>query len=236
MKKIVLIGDSDRMGYDVIVREAYEGIANVYFPRDNSCFAAYTLRWLHEWKNQMNCGDDVDMIYWNVGLWDCLILYRDGPLTPIDVYEQYMERICKRMALLFPRAKAVFATSAPMHEALFTEPDHAVRYNRDIEAYNEAAIRAVTKYGHTVSDLYGYLIEKPLEWHSDVAHFYTKAGAAGITGFVTDAIDRALDIRAGKVDFDKWFEETDCYEGGQWLARREKAMNAFCQRRATLGV
>ena len=227
MKKIVLIGDSDRFGYDVMVRQAYDGIAKVYFPRDNSCFAAYALRWLHEWKNQMGCGDDVDLVHWNVGLWDCLILYRDGPLTPIDVYEQYMERLCRRIALLFPQAKCIFATSAPMVEELFEDPDFAVRYNKDIEAYNEAAIRAVTKYGHEINDLYGFLADKPKEWHSDMAHFYTRAGAEGLTHKVTDAIDAALDIRAGKVDFDAWFDETDCYEGGAWLRRRWKATEAF---------
>ena len=36
MKKIVLFGDSIRMGYDKYVREALEGTAEVYYPEENS--------------------------------------------------------------------------------------------------------------------------------------------------------------------------------------------------------
>ena len=94
-------------------------------------------------------------------------------------------------------------------------------------------VQALYDYGDFVyayipsQDLYGYLSGKPVDWHSDMAHFYTRAGAEGLTHKVTDAIDAVLGIRAGKVDFDAWFDETDCYEGGQWLRRRWKATEAF---------
>ena len=44
MKKIVLIGDSIRMGYDKYVKEALDGVADVYYPGENCRFAQYTLR------------------------------------------------------------------------------------------------------------------------------------------------------------------------------------------------
>ena len=43
MKKIVLIGDSIRMGYDKYVKDALSGVAEVYYPEENCKFAEYVL-------------------------------------------------------------------------------------------------------------------------------------------------------------------------------------------------
>ena len=74
MKKIVLIGDSIRQGYDKYVKMAFEGVAEVYYPKENCRFASYILRNLIDWKESMKCGDDVDLVHWNAGVWDNLIL------------------------------------------------------------------------------------------------------------------------------------------------------------------
>jgi len=52
MKKIVLIGDSIRMGYDKYVKESLDGIAEVYYPEENCKFAEYVLRFIGEWKKR----------------------------------------------------------------------------------------------------------------------------------------------------------------------------------------
>lgn len=224
MKKMVLLGDSIRLGYDVLVREAYRDKAQVYFPRDNSCFAAFALRFLHEWKSEMNCGDDVDLVHWNVGAWDTLILYEDGPLTPIDVYQDYLDRLCRRIQVLFPKAKMIFATTTPMREELFLTPKIAMRYNKDIERYNEAAIAVVSRYGCVINDLYGLMKDKPDDYHSDVAHYYTKKGAEVLTRQVCSAIDSVLDLKAAEVNLDSWFAQTHCYDGMAWLSRRAQGI------------
>lgn len=222
MKKIVLFGDSIRQGYDVLVREAYQGQAQVYFPMDNSCFAAFAFRFLHDWKNEMNCGDDVDCVHWNVGAWDTLILYEDGPLTPLPVYKDYLDRLCRRIQLLFPKAKMVFATSTPMNEALFLTPKFAIRYNKDIERYNEAALEVVSKYGCVINDLYSLMQAQPDEYHSDSAHYYTRQGAEIIARQVCSVLDQVLELQAGEINYDAWFDKTSSYEGGAWLNRRAR--------------
>lgn len=232
-KKILLIGDSIRIGYDIFVREAFAGKADVYFPDENCRFAEYVLRNLHEWRVQTGCGEDVDCVHWNVGLWDCLILFEDGWLTPIDVYQQYIDRICRRIKLLFPKAKVIFATSTPMHEALFTTPEVSMRYNKDVEAFNAAALEVVQKYGFEVNDLYGFMKDFPLDYHSDVAHYYTKKGAMAITGKVLRSLEECLGLEAGKVDFDGYFAETECFEGLAWLEKRTATVAATA---AELGV
>ena len=115
MKKIVLLGDSIRRGYDSYTKMAFKDVAEVYYPEDNCRFAAYTLRHLPDWKNNFGCGDDVDCVHWNAGLWDCLVLASDGEhVTPIDIYKYYIERVCVAIEKLFPSAKVIFATSTPV--------------------------------------------------------------------------------------------------------------------------
>ena len=48
MKKIILIGDSIRQGYDKYVKMAFEGVAEVYYPTDNCRFTTYILRHISE--------------------------------------------------------------------------------------------------------------------------------------------------------------------------------------------
>ena len=73
MKKIVLLGDSIRKGYDKYVKMAFKDVAEVYYPTENCRFAAYLLRYIHGYKKLVEEGE-VDVIHWNAGLWDCLRL------------------------------------------------------------------------------------------------------------------------------------------------------------------
>ena len=59
MKKVVLIGDSIRMGYDKYVKDALENTAEVFYPPENCRFAEYVLRYAHEWKAGGKWGQDV---------------------------------------------------------------------------------------------------------------------------------------------------------------------------------
>ena len=222
-KKILLIGDSIREGYDVFVKEAFTEQAEVYFPMENCRFAEYVLRNLHEWKTQTGCGSDVDCVHWNVGLWDNLILFEDGWLTPIEVYRDCIDRICRRIRLLFPHAKVIFATSTPVDEeafaALKTEQGVDMRYNKDVELFNASAVEVVRQHGFAVNDLYGYMAQLPVTYHSDTTHFYTKNGTIAITQKVLRSLEECLGIMAGNVDFDAFFGERDSFDSLEWMKR-----------------
>ena len=90
----------------------------------------------------------------------------------------------------------------------------------------------VKKYGIVINDLYGLMQDKPLDYHSDVAHFYTKKAATLITEKVCSVIDAALEIKANRPNYDFWFDETESYEGGAWLAKRASEGNST----ETLGI
>lgn len=191
MKNILLFGDSIRRGYDEAVKSSLAGFCNVYFPEDNSRFAAYAFRYLREYKRLLE-GKPCHLIHWNAGLWDCARLFRDEPQTPIEIYTYYIDRICQRIGVLFPEAKVIFATST----SVITEemdPDF-IRYNEEIQRYNRAAIAVVEKYGFQVNDLYAVSQTLPREAHSDPVHYYTPMGTEAFANQVLSVIRDALDI------------------------------------------
>ncbi|MDD4690036.1 MAG: hypothetical protein PHE51_09860 [Eubacteriales bacterium] len=206
MKKILLIGDSIRGGYDKYVKLSFDGVAQVYYPSENCRFTTYIIRNIFEWKNDICCGDDVDLVHWNAGLWDDLIVLDGKHHVSIDVYKENIERICNLIKILFPKAKMIFATSTPVQEELFVDYK---RYNKDTEEYNAAAIDIIKKYGGEINDLYGLLKDAPKEYHSDRTHFYTKEATEIITNQVVKHIEKSLDIKGKKLDYQALFSEKD---------------------------
>ncbi len=202
MKKILLIGDSIRRGYDYVVNEALENVAEVYYPEDNCRFAQYVLRHLKDWKEQLGLGDDVDLVHWNCGLWDTLELYEDGTLTPLPYYEHFIDRICRQMKILFPKAKFIFATSTPVLENNYPNPRIGTRHNAETRKFNKAAAEIVKKYGHTVNDLYSLMEGVPESYHSDMTHFYTPEGTKIISAKVISTIAECLEIPNSEINYE----------------------------------
>lgn len=199
MKKIILIGDSIRMGYDKYVKEALSDVASVYYPDDNCRFAQYTLRYLHDWKKKFGWPDDTDLVHWNAGLWDVAEIYGEEPLSSYEHYADMIKRIDGRIRLLFPRAKVVFATSTAIREEGYTGVFK--RHNAIIEKFNEAALSALesTGTGTVINDLYAHTVNVPKECCSDPTHYNTPAGAAYMGNKVLSVICPLLDISAAEV-------------------------------------
>lgn len=191
MKSIFLIGDSIRMGYDAYVNESMQNVAKVFYPDSNCMYAEHVLRNLHEWKMQFGV-ENADAVHFNAGLWDTLRIYGDDPITKIDVYADYIERIIKRIKFLFPEAKIIFATSTPCIEDEFIK-DFEYRTNADVEKYNKIATEIVLKHGGIINDLYDLLKDKQ-HLHSDQTHYYTAEGTRVIGEQVNNVLCDALDI------------------------------------------
>lgn len=204
MKKILLIGDSIRQGYDKYIKMIFEGVAEVYYPTENCRFSTYIIRNLHEWQYMLGCGDDVDLIHWNVGLWDDLRMIDGEPLVTLEEYARNMERIYGLMERLFPKAKIIFATSTPIREKLFTT---CKRFNSDTERYNEEAVRISLAHGATVNDLYSTVNGVPESYYSDQAHLYTKEGTVLLTEQVRNHIEAALEIKGVDLDYEAQFSK-----------------------------
>ena len=202
--KIVLIGDSIREGYDRYVKQAFDGVAMVCYPPENCRFTTYIIRNLIEWKTNMNWGDDVDLIHWNAGCWDNLIMSDGENLISLEQYRNNVDRICRLIKQYFPYAKMIFATTTPVMEEGFQGLPYR-RLNTDTERYNEAACEIVQKHGGTINDLYGLLKDNHRELHSDRTHYYSKEGTQVITNQVIACIEEALHIQAKPLDYDLLF-------------------------------
>lgn len=207
VKKIFLIGDSIRKGYDKYVKMAFEGVAEVFYPEENCRFSSYIVRNLTEWKKKLACGDDVDLIHWNAGLWDDLIMLDGKHLVDIETYKENVARICDIMKILFPTAKMIFATSTPVQEELFL--GEMKRYNRDTERYNAEAISIVKKYGAEINDLYSVVKDCPKECYSDLTHLYTEQGTKLVADQVIRTIAQTLQIPATPLDYASFFSKKD---------------------------
>ena len=192
MKRIYLIGDSIRFGavnspgYGVYVKEKLNGTAEVYYPNDNCRFAQYTLRYLYDWANSVDT-KNIDVVHWNNGLWDVLRLHGDEPLTPIEMYVEFLERIYKKLRLLFPNAKIIFALSTPVIEE-WGNPNF-MRYNKEIREYNNAAQKLMEKLGVQVNDLYSVAEQLGESFRSDWVH-YNEEGSK----LLADAVIKALEL------------------------------------------
>ena len=208
MKKILLIGDSICQGYQNFVKLAFKDTAEVYFPQENCRFATYVLRNLLDWKNELGCGDDVDVIHWNAGLWDGLVMPDGKPLISFERYCEDIERVCVTMKILFPKAKMIFATSTPVQEELFqTKYQYYRRYNKDTVRYNGGACEIVLKHGGIINDLYSLMKDVPKSYYSDQTHFYTKEASQMISDQVIRSIELYGEVKAAPLNYDEIYEK-----------------------------
>lgn len=155
MKKVLLLGDSIRMGYADDIKKLLDGKAEVYYSEDNGRFAAYTL-----WQaNQMfKTYGKFDVVHWNNGYWDMNI---EAPMSeaihPIDEYVHFLKRIINLIRQ--NGAKIIFATTTPVLDdgcALDnTGTDKQINYSNDwVCAYNKAATEVMVNERIFVNDLY----------------------------------------------------------------------------------
>ena len=93
----------------------------------------------------------------------------DDPLTPIDMYVSMLERIYKKLRLFFPNAEIIFALTTPVIEK--DAPNGWMRYNRDIQQYNEAAAALMNRLGVKVNDLYSVAESFDESDYDDWTHF-----------------------------------------------------------------
>ena len=177
MKKIFLIGDSIRFGascvppspgYGVYVKEKLADRAEVYAPNENCRFAQHTLRFLHEWAANLP-KEEIDVVHWNNGLWDVLHLFGDEAFTDLDYYGKTLVRIYKRIRLVFPNARVIFALSTSVKEA-WARADF-IRYNPEIEEYNKKAIEVLSPLGVEINDLYSITKDFDDAKRSDWVHY-----------------------------------------------------------------
>ena len=163
MKKVLLLGDSIRMGYEGYVKEILKDEYEVISPEENGRFAAYTL-----WQaNQMfKMHPDIQLVHFNNGYWDMNI---ESPMTeaihPIEEYKNFLKRIVKLCRDC--GARVVFATTVPIIEegsaADNTGVSGSINYkNSWVKEYNAGAFDVMKELEVPVNDMYSLCKEDAL--------------------------------------------------------------------------
>lgn len=205
MKKVILLGDSIRMGYDKYVKDALEGVAEVYYPAVNCQFSQNLLRFVGSWKNDGKWPTDADIVHWNAGLWDVAEICGEPPITLEEQYSEMIARIDRRLRMLFPKAKIVFATSTSIIEEKYG-PDFK-RHNGIIERYNSLALEALKGSDCIINDLYALSCTLGEECRSDMTHFNTPEGRQAMGNRVLSVICGELEIEANEIKLENFVPE-----------------------------
>ena len=160
MKKVLLLGDSIRMGYQQFVKEELADEYEVRYPEDNGRFAAYTLWQVNQ---ELKWNPDIQLVHFNNGYWDMNI---EAPMTeaihPMEEYVSFLRRIvalCRQCG-----ARVVFATTVPILEEGSagdnTGVQGTINYSNEwVKEYNAAAVKLMEELDVPVNDLYALCMQ-----------------------------------------------------------------------------
>lgn len=142
--KIVVLGDSIRMGYAPEVEKYFKSKGyDFYQPQDNCRFIKYLLRVLFDDREIIK---DADVIQFNAGHWDICQLYDDKlPFSSKEEFKENLIRVTKILLKITP--KVIFATTTPVRL------ENPYNDNKVIDEYNQIAIDVMKEYGITINDL-----------------------------------------------------------------------------------
>lgn len=186
LPKVVLVGDSIRLGYAPLVEEKLAGKAVVISTKDNGGDSANVLKHLDEWV----IAQKPAVVHFNCGLHDLKLAKATGrhQVEP-DAYAANLRAIVERIRA-GTNAAIVFANTTPI-----VDERHAARkanFDRteaDVKRYNEAAAKAMADLGVPVHDLHGIVTEGM--FGPDGTH-YTKGSYARLAEAVADCVSRQL--------------------------------------------
>ncbi|CAN5488990.1 SGNH/GDSL hydrolase family protein [soil metagenome] len=155
MKKIILIGDSIRMGYEATVRAELEGFAEVWAPEPNCQHTVNVLLNFNEWIALRK----PDILHIAAGGWDVRNVIRGVPgnVVPLDAYRKNVATLLS-LSKQFTKEKVIWANITPIdiaqNFANHAATGHPGRTEGDIALYNAAAIEECRKAGVEVNDLF----------------------------------------------------------------------------------
>ncbi len=196
MKRVLLLGDSIRMGYDEYVKELLKDEFEVIYDEfDNGRFAAYTLWQANQFfKNH----GKFDVVHWNNGYWDMNIEPpMTAPMHPVDEYVRFLYRILTEIRR--NGAVPVFATTLPVlssEKAADIISGITARFEYDngwVEEYNAAALSLMKREGVQVNDLYSLCLKDPYYYKCpDLLHL-TDEGYRVCAAQTADSIGKAAE-------------------------------------------
>jgi isoamyl acetate esterase len=185
MKKLVLIGDSIRMGYQPHVLRALAGEMEVWGPETNCQSSREVLANFREWILDAQ----PDVLHINCGMHDLRIdantLQQN---VPVEEYARNLHAVFEAARAL-PQVKLIWATLTPLNEAAHNRERINLRWERDVALYNERAVGIAREYGAAINGLHAAVVAANREdlLSADGLHF-TPEGSAFLAQRVVAAV------------------------------------------------
>jgi lysophospholipase L1-like esterase/dienelactone hydrolase len=193
MPKVVLAGDSIRLGYAPLVAKMLVGKAIVVSAEETGGDSGNVLAHLDAWIVR----EKPDIVHWNAGLHD-LKISKQTRTHQVELPQyaanlrQIVERIRKETS-----ATLIFASTTPiLDERHARRKADFDRLESDVRRYNQAALQVMKGAGITMNDLH-WVVEKAGSatlMTEDGTH-YSPEGYERLADAVGDCILRAITVR-----------------------------------------
>jgi dienelactone hydrolase/lysophospholipase L1-like esterase len=192
LPRIVLIGDSIRLGYAPLVAERLKGRAVVVSPSANGGDSGNVLKHLEEWVIR----EKPQVVHLNCGLHD-LKLDKQTKKHQVELgpYEANLREIVSRIRKE-TQAVIVCANTTPIHDQRHGgRGANFDRFQADVERYNAAAESIMREAGVPVHDLH-WLVQRndPEKMLLRDGTHYTPEGYARLAEAVSDCLLRQLTV------------------------------------------
>lgn len=190
LPRVLLLGDSIRIGYAPLVAGKLDGVAVVVHPgKENCADTPTTLKGLDRWLTDAK----PDVVHFNNGLHDLKLDKKAKTYqVPLEQYEANLKRIAERLREATPNV--VFATTTPVLDDRHAGRKAAFdRLDADVKRYNAAATKAMLSLGVPVHDLYRIVVEHDpaTMLGKDGTHFTPEANER-LADAVADCVKRQL--------------------------------------------
>jgi lysophospholipase L1-like esterase len=192
LPKVVLIGDSIRLGYAPLVAKRLQGKAVIVSPAANGGDSSNVLKNLRTWVIQ----EQPDVVYLNCGLHDLkLDKTSKKHQVPLEQYEANLKEIVARIRKE-TKAALVFASTTPILDDRHAKRKASFdRFEADVLRYNRTAIAVMQELKVPVHDLHRVVEQGDPQklLLADGTH-YTEAGKERQAEAVADYVLRQLAV------------------------------------------
>lgn len=186
LPRVLLLGDSIRMGYQPAATALLSDRVEVVAPVENCRFTGRILEHLQEWALAV----PADIIHVNAGLHDVAVLEKGAHVrVPFDDYRRNVETILRTLQSETKAAIIWVATTPVMDDRVLARHGYYYRTNADVIRYNEAAFEIAGSLGIPVNRLDEVVIRsEPARIMNDDGVHFTPEGYA----ILGDAVARCV--------------------------------------------
>lgn len=159
MQKLLLLGDSIRMGYERHVCTLLAPHYTVWAPTENGETSTHMLSQIAQWQIEQR----PDVLHLNCGLHD--LRFNPGestPQVPLPEFKANLEQLFALLRSTGPDLRLIWATITPVMDSRHQVARSSRRYNADVIEYNSTARSIAERYGAKINDLYSFVTQNGL--------------------------------------------------------------------------